>query len=312
MHRLQASRDPSLRLAELVFNDEPVRKSADGATRELSNLLIAPPIAGALANIKHLIIIPVHSLGVVPFAMLRPFGDDSVLIDRMSLSVAPSLFDIDQLLRETFPPPDREGRAGAVYRFENPLIAGLSDFPHEGKYRFQPLPGVKKELEAVAQELNVRPLLNSLATKRSVHDKAPGADLIYIASHGFADEKEGYLVLWPDGKSDGIWSGQEIHDVKFNNAYVVVLSACQTGLGRIHDAGIIGVARSFQMGGAPRVVVSLWSVKDRETAIFMVRLFKNMRNTMVAEALRQTALEMRRDFPDPVVWASFSLFGTPR
>lgn len=66
------------------------------------------------------------------------------------------------------------------------------------------------------------------------------------------------------------------------------------------------------MGGVPRIVVSLWSVKDEETAVFMVRLVRNMRQMMVAEALRQTALEMRDDYPDPLIWASFSLFGTPR
>jgi CHAT domain-containing protein len=304
--KLQASRAPETRGLDL---GTPARRTLDEATLDLSKLLFAPPVAEALKKIRHLVVVPVHSLGVVPFAMLRPFGDRAVLIETMSVTVAPSLFDIEKSLREAFPPPDW---GKATYTFETPLVVGLSEFPHKGHRDFPPLPGVTKELEAVAKELNAKPFLNSQATKRLVQSEAPAADLVYIASHGFADEKEGYLVLWPDDETDGIWSGQEIHDVRFENAYVAVLSACQTGLGRVHDAGVIGVARSFQMGGTPRVVVSLWSVKDDETAVFMTRLVRNMRKTMVAEALRETALEMRRDFPDPAVWASFTLFGTPR
>ena len=66
------------------------------------------------------------------------------------------------------------------------------------------------------------------------------------------------------------------------------------------------------MGGVPRVVVSLWSVDDEKTALFMTKLVRNMQQTMVAEALRQSALEMKREYPDPTVWASFSMFGTAR
>lgn len=306
VERLQESRAPDYRKLGSLGKPK-AGKSLDEATDEVSKLLFAPPIASALKAIKHLIVVPVYSLGVVPFAMLKPFANKEVLIiELMSISIAPSLFDIDHLLNEVFTPPY------STYTFESPLVAGLSEFPQRGKYHFSPLPGVKKEVEAVAKELEVQPLLDYQATKEVICAEAERSDLIYIATHGFADGNEGYLVLWPGDKSDGIWSGQEIHDVRFENAYVAVLSACQTGLGRVHDAGMIGVARSFQMGGVPRVIVSLWSVKDEETAVFMVRLVRNMRQMMVAEALRQTALEMRCDYPDPLIWASFSLFGTPR
>ncbi|OUL27309.1 hypothetical protein BV378_11845 [Nostoc sp. RF31YmG] len=307
VERLQESRAPVYRKLMPLDQKPQKRPFLDNATDNLSKILFSPPIASALKDIKHLIVVPVYSLGVVPFAMLKPFANKDVLIiEHMSVSIAPSLFDIEQLLEEVFTPRNRG------FTFESPLVAGLSEFPQRGKYHFSPLPGVKKEVEAVAKELEVSSLLDSQATKEVICAEAEHSDLVYIATHGFADENEGYLVLWPRDDSDGIWSGQEIHDVRFNNAYVAVLSACQTGLGQVHDAGIIGVARSFQMGGVPRVIVSLWSVKDEETAIFMVRLVRNMRQMMVAEALRQTVLEMRRDYPDPTIWASFSFFGTPR
>ncbi len=309
VERLQESRAPDYRKLG-SFDKQKAGKSLDEATDELSNLLFPPPIASALEYMHDLIVVPVYSIGVVPFAMLKPSVDKDVLIARMSISIAPSLFDIDQTLDDWDDWWQTTPWGG--YSFKSPLVAGVSEFPQRGKYHFSPLPGVKKEVEAVAKELEVQPLLDSQATKEVICAKAKRSDLIYIATHGFADGNEGYLVLWPGDNSDGIWSGQEIHDVRFEKASVAVLSACQTGLGRVHDAGIIGVARSFQMGGVPRVIVSLWSVRDEETAIFMVRLVRNMRQMMVAKALRQTALEMRDDYPDPLIWASFSLFGTPR
>ena len=301
VERLQKSRTSNYR--KLIAQDVlKARKSLDEATIELSEILIPSAIASALSEISHLIIIPVSSLGIVPFAMLKPFTNKEVfLIDVVSLSIAPSLFDLAQLLNETFSHPDR------IFTFETPLIIGISEFPQHSNQQFSLLPGVRKEIEDVAKELGVAPLFNSQATKAEIYAKAGHCDLFYLATHGFADEHEGYLVLW-----DAIWSGQEIHDLRFENAYIAILSACQTGLGRVHDAGMIGVARSFQMGGIPRVVVSPWSVKDEETAFFMVRLVQYIRHMMVAEALRATILDVRQVYPDPAVWASFSLFGTPR
>jgi CHAT domain-containing protein len=312
LSKLQAGREPYVR-GSLLY-DEPSRpvRTLDEAIRRLSELLIGPPIAESLKGIEHLIIVPTRSLGVVPFAMLRPSDGETSLIDTMSISIAPSLFDLDQRLKPGLSFPRPVGGRLASFVYESPLVVGISNFPHEGGRRFPPLPGVKKEVQAVANELAVHPLLNSEATKQAITTKSPLADLVYIASHGFADHDEGYLVLWPGAGSDGIWSGAEIHDVKFKAGYAAILSACQTGLGRVHDAGMIGVARSFQLGGMPRVVVSLWSVKDEETSVFMVKLVRNMRKSMVAKALRDTMLEMRKEYPDPIVWASFSLFGTPR
>ena len=105
------------------------------------------------------------------------------------------------------------------------------------------------------------------------------------------------------GESDGIWSGKAIDDIEFTKSLRSdPVSPAQDGVGtELHDARwTIGVARSFQTwwctsrGGEPVVQVYV-----RKTAIFMVKLVRNMRKTMVAEALRQTILEMRREYPDP-------------
>jgi CHAT domain-containing protein len=83
-------------------------------------------------------------------------------------------------------------------------------------------------------------------------------------------------------------------------------------LGKTHDAGIIGLARAFQIAGVPRVVMSLWSVNDAATSELMQAFVANLRSFVPAEALRRAMLQVRRKRPHPAQWASFVLFGTPR
>jgi CHAT domain-containing protein len=106
------------------------------------------------------------------------------------------------------------------------------------------------------------------------------------------------------------WSALEIQRTRFR-ARLAVLSAGQTGLGGTHDAGVIGLARGFQISGVPRVVVSLWNVDDSATADLMQTFVQELAARPPADALRQAMLRTRRAFPEPLQWASFTLFGTP-
>lgn len=69
-------------------------------------------------------------------------------------------------------------------------------------------------------------------------------------------------------------AAKEIQNLSLRQARLVVLSACQTGLGKIEDAGIIGLARAFKIAGAGEVVVSLWNVDDKVTAELMTSFIK--------------------------------------
>jgi CHAT domain-containing protein len=99
------------------------------------------------------------------------------------------------------------------------------------------------------------------------------------------------------------------------NADLVVLSACQTGLGRlVKGEGMIGLTRAFMYAGASSVVVSLWKVQDYSTAALMKSFYRHLRaGKGKAEALRQAKLNMiRSDIPAyrfPYFWAPFVLVG---
>jgi CHAT domain-containing protein len=93
---------------------------------------------------------------------------------------------------------------------------------------------------------------------------------------------------------------------------MVILSACQTGLGKSMEAGTAGLARSFLLGGSTHVIMSLWNVDDAATAYLMSRFVHHLQTPhrfMPAEPLRLAILDTQLKFKNPAQWASFSLFG---
>ena len=93
---------------------------------------------------------------------------------------------------------------------------------------------------------------------------------------------------------------------------MVILSACQTGLGRSMEAGVAGLARSFLIAGSNHVIMSLWSVDDNATAFLMERFIYHLQTPSLfcpSEQLRQAILDTKKKFPNPSQWASFSVFG---
>jgi CHAT domain-containing protein len=117
------------------------------------------------------------------------------------------------------------------------------------------------------------------------------------------------LALTPSGQDDGLLNEIEIYK-KDLNAELVVLSACETGLGTITSDGVVGLARPFLTKGVPSVVVSLWQVPDAPTSELMVEFYKNLqKNSDKAQALRQAMLTIKDKYPEPYNWAAFTLVG---
>lgn len=157
-----------------------------------------------------------------------------------------------------------------------------------------------------AKEENVKNS-QALATARRIH----------FATHGLISERQpqySSLVLTLDGdtREDGLLQVYEIFNLKLQ-ADLVVLSACQTGLGQqLKGEGIIGLTRAFMYAGAPSVVVSVWRVADASTAELMVGFYRHLdRGDDKAEALRRAKLELMKNprYAHPYFWAPFVLIG---
>jgi CHAT domain-containing protein len=143
---------------------------------------------------------------------------------------------------------------------------------------------------------------------------------VHFATHGYLDTARAglsaiVLSLYDEnGKpQDGFLRAHDIYNLKLP-AELVVLSACETGLGKdVRGEGLEGLTRGFMYAGARRVVVSLWNVNDRATATLMQRLYAGMlrSNKTPAAALRAAQIEMLRSgqWQAPYYWAAFVMQG---
>jgi CHAT domain-containing protein len=120
----------------------------------------------------------------------------------------------------------------------------------------------------------------------------------------------GAIALTPGQGEDGLLTAAEILETLDLQAELVVLSACDTGLGDITGDGVIGLARSLIASGTPSVLVSLWSVPDAPTADLMIDFYKEWSGGKdKAQALRHAMLKTMEEHPDPKNWAAFTLIG---
>lgn len=252
----------------------------------------------------------VLAVSTVPFLAL-PLGDVRV-VNRMSVVVAPGFLPF----------------AGSPYpvhgRITAPLLVGAPV-----RKGLEPLQGATEEIEQIARDLRTQPLVGAAALKQPVLDtlgqRSDALDFILFATHGRASESnpvdQSYLEF-----SDGSLTAREISRLRPEPAAgasadkplqlrrrpIVVMSACETGLGKNFAVGTIGLARAWQWAGASSVVMSLWSVDDTATRDLMIDFVGALRDGLaVDKALRKAAINARRLDDNPALWAAFSVFGAP-
>ena len=142
-------------------------------------------------------------------------------------------------------------------------------------------------------------------------------DYIHFSCHGLLNDDFQSLVLsqLPADKSkeDGYFTLNEIMNCDYN-AKLVVLSACETGSGKMYKGeGVTGLTRAVMYAGTPAVVASLWKVDDTATKELMVYFYRNMleKNLEKTEALRQAKLELlkNKNYSNPLYWSAFVMYG---
>jgi CHAT domain-containing protein len=153
------------------------------------------------------------------------------------------------------------------------------------------------------------------------HAGLDGYRYVHLATHGVVDLEHprlsGLLLAEEKGSAeDGVLRLGEIYNLSLN-ADLVVLSACETGLGRVaRGEGVIGLTRGFLYAGASSVLVSLWRVGDASTAALMADFYRELlAGKPATRALRQARLEAIRRDPEsakPRSWAAFVLVGDDR
>ncbi len=208
------------------------------------------------------------------------------------------------------------------------------------------LPGTKKELEGLEQLLNdkgwkTEEYTEELATESSIK-KVNNPKIFHIATHGFfqntdrktadLDENESYLYDNPLLKTgllltgagdilnqtkynynvdDGILTAYEALNLSLDQTDLVVLSACETGLGEVQAGeGVYGLQRSFLVAGAKSIVMSLFKVSDNATQELMVKFYEKWLETgNKRESFVQAKKEIRNKYKDPIYWGPFVMIG---
>lgn len=288
-------------------NQNPTRNRP---LQQLHSVLIQP-IADLLPQDPNapVIFIPQDSVFLVPFPALRD-AEGKYLIEKHTILTAPSIqvLDLTRQQRQQLKPAPHS----KVLVVGNPQMPFLQASVNQQPVQLSSLPGAEIEAKAIAQLFQTQPLLGAQATETAIVQQMPEARMIHLATHGILDSIMGFqssLALTPDGKQDGFLTARELLNLKLN-AELVVLSACDTGRGRISGDGVIGLSRSFIAAGVPSLIVSLWKVPDEPTSTLMQSFYHNLQtNPNKAQALRQAMLTTKQQYPAPRDWAAFTLIG---
>jgi len=140
------------------------------------------------------------------------------------------------------------------------------------------------------------------------------AGVFHLATHGelSADDPMSSAMLVPGSGEDGRLEVREVFGLDLH-ARLVVLSACETGLGKLTRGDeLVGLQRAFLYAGTPAVVTTLWKVDDKATFELVRAFYTRLESGGPVDALRQAQLETMRAFPHPYAWAAFGLTGSPR
>ncbi|MBI2209985.1 MAG: CHAT domain-containing protein [Deltaproteobacteria bacterium] len=154
--------------------------------------------------------------------------------------------------------------------------------------------------------------LRAEATKPRAVSMSSKYDILHFAVHGELNQEDPLssgLLLAGEGATDGKLKASEIFSLNLE-ADTVVLSACETGLGKITNGDeIIGLTRAFIYAGTPSVVTTLWKVNDRASYELMKEFYSNLKRAKKSEALRQAQLKIMKSYPHPFFWAAYELNG---
>jgi CHAT domain-containing protein/tetratricopeptide (TPR) repeat protein len=280
---------------------KPLQKLHDILIKDIADLLPKNPS-------DRVIFIPQSSLFLAPFPALRD-EQGKYLIEKHTILTAPAI----QVLDFT-----HQLGAGRQTNYNNALIVGnptmplVSTEPGKPATQLSSLPGAELEAKTIAKMLKTQAILGKDATKANILQRLSKADVIHLATHGWADDNRGlgsWIAFAPSGNDDGLLKAEEILDSKIN-AQLVVLSACETGKGKLSGDGVIGLSRSLISAGVPSVLVSLWQVPDEPTQYLMVEFYKSLQTQPdKALALLQAMLKTKEKFPSPGDWAAFTLIG---
>lgn len=335
-------------LAQTIMQDSSEAEQQVAKTSQALYQILWAPLTAALGNATFVYVVPDGILNLAPFAALKtPQG--AYLVERLQLAKLGSARDLldtasgsRQKHSTVLGAPDYGLPANAPPRLRGVSPTRSRTVAHKlSEMLFAPLPGALEEAKEVASILSAsydnKLLTGSQATKSALlKEKSPA--VLHLATHGFflddtppasdggdplqALARSGLaltnanLTLQKDRSNtadDGILTALEATAIDLSATELVVLSACDSGLGQISTGeGLYGLARAFQEAGARDVLATLWPIADQVTRLFMQDFYRRLAHgEQPRQALRATQLAFIKSakWQAPIYWAPFVLTG---
>lgn len=313
-----------------------------------------PRKEAAEVDVSRLVIVPDGAVGLLPFAALHiprlQAATDAVdwqstepLLERFEITHLPSASVLHALRqgaatrqlpeqqvavladpvfdrRDPRWPPQDETAATSLELAPTESSAA----PYGQPIPFERLPATRREAEAILAATSADRSWIAMgfeANRQAVFDpRLAEFRIVHFATHGWVDDRNPALsgLVLSQGSADGQPRPGllRLHDIGRLplNAELVVLSGCQTAVGReVRGEGLIGLGRGFMSAGAQRVAASLWRVQDRATAELMAHFYRHLlqEGATPAAALRaaQRAIRQQRRWRHPYYWAAFVIQG---
>jgi CHAT domain-containing protein len=313
----------------------------DAATAALQHLdaLVFAPLRDRLTSVSHVILAPDGKLNLVPFEALVDARGHYELEQRLISYVTSGRDLLGLAMRHAARSPTTIVAAPDYGSPRIPVLGGLAVF--------RPLEGATAEAtELPAYFVHPRTLTGDRATKAALAATV-GPAVLHLATHGFfarepalptsasppedqrgihidsdalastppsddptdALDRAGLALAGANVRPDGIVTARELASYDWWGTQLVVLSACETGVGAVPSGeGVYGMRRALVLAGAESQVVSLWNVSDAATRELMRAFYGELaRGTGRAEALRRAKLGLLRQprFAHPYYWAAF-------
>ncbi len=340
------------------YQADPEGKESSRLARRLYDRIFLPLVKD-LKGAKEIYLSPDGNLNIIPFEILRG-PDGRYLIEDYTFNYLGSGRDIlgfgivkgkpsaplimgdpdydldDKGLKETIQ------KLGIAHAEKRSVTTRSRDMSSK---EFSSLPGTREEVESIALLMGKKNILvyTGRQALEEVLYRQKDPRILHLATHGFfltdqdllADKKRvpyenplvrsGIVLAGANrslrsGSDEGIVTAEKILSLRLSGTELVVLSACETGLGDIKSGeGVFGLRRAFTQAGAKGLVMSLWSVPDKETKELMVRFYSNVlvKKMKGPEALRRAILaelgttKQRYGNTNPFFWGAFVYMGEP-
>jgi CHAT domain-containing protein len=308
---------------------------------------ILAPLRPYLNTAQHLLIAPDSQLNLIPFAALPQGETGKYLIEDYQITFLTSGRDLLKLQNPVPPRSPSLVMGNPDYGAQAPVkdedASRSADIGKLNAWCCNALPGTQAEVDGIRSLFSDAKVYTGKDAGADKVEPIKAPPVLHLATHGFflpdnprtePADKPGLTgslseTLKPDlsdnpllrsglaftgfnpkdDKYDGALTALEATTLDLWGTKLVVLSACQTGVGDVRNGeGVYGLRRAFVLAGAESQVMSLWNVSDMGTQNLMVKYYQNLKQGLGrSEALRQVQLELLRgeEYPNPYYWAAF-------